>query len=55
MRGGPSSPENASSSCSVYPASLTRTVQILLGATVLVVNVIGYALVFARTAASRRS
>ena len=39
----------------LYPASLTRTVQILLGATVLVVNVIAYALVFARTAASRRS
>ncbi len=39
----------------LYPASLTRTVQVLLGATVLVVNVIAYALVFARTAASRRS
>ena len=39
----------------LYPASLTRTVQVLLGATVLVLNVIGYALVFARTAASRRS
>jgi Protein of Unknown function (DUF2784) len=39
----------------LYPASLTRTVQILLGATVLVINVIAYALVFARTNASRRS
>jgi hypothetical protein len=39
----------------LYPASLTRSVQVLLGATVLVVNVIAYALVFARTAASRRS
>jgi len=39
----------------LYPASLSRTVQILLGATVLVVNVIVYALVFARTAVSRRS
>jgi Protein of Unknown function (DUF2784) len=39
----------------LYPASLTRTVQLLLGATVLVVNVIAYALVFARTAVSRRS
>lgn len=38
----------------IYPASLTRTVQILLGAMVLVVNVIAYALAFARTAASRR-
>lgn len=38
----------------IYPASLTRTVQILLGALVLVVNVIAYALAFARTAASRR-
>jgi len=40
MRGGPSSLENASSSCSVYPESLTRTVQVLLGATVLEVDVI---------------
>jgi hypothetical protein len=32
-----------------------RTVQVLLGATVLVVNLIAYALVFARTAASRPS
>jgi hypothetical protein len=39
----------------VYPATLTRTVQVLLGATVLVVNVITYALVFARAAPSRRS
>jgi Protein of Unknown function (DUF2784) len=39
----------------LYPGSLTRTVQVLLGATVLVVNVIAYAIVFARTAASRRS
>jgi hypothetical protein len=39
----------------LYPASLTRTVQLLLGATVLVVNVIAYALVFARTAVSRHS
>lgn len=39
----------------LYPASLTRTVQILLGAAVLVVNAIAYALVFARTTASRRS
>jgi len=39
----------------LYPANLARTVQVLLGATVLVVNVIAYALVFARTTASRRS
>ena len=39
----------------LYPATLTRTVQVLLGATVLVANVITYALVFARTAPSRRS
>ena len=39
----------------LYPATLTRTVQVLLGATVLVANVIVYALVFGRTAASRRS
>ena len=38
----------------LYPASLTRSVQVLLGATVLVVNLIAYALVFARTIASRR-
>ena len=38
----------------LYPASLTRTVQILLGAIVLVVNAIAYALVLARMAASRR-
>ena len=38
----------------LYPASLTRTVQVLLGAMVLVVNVIAYALAFARTTASRR-
>src|SRR5215470_1590976 len=39
----------------LYPASLTRTVQLLLGAAVLVVNLIAYALVFARAAALRRS
>ena len=39
----------------LYPASLTRGIQVLLGATVLVVNVIAYALVFARMTASRRS
>jgi len=39
----------------LYPASLSRTVQILLGAAVLVANVIAYACVFARMAASRRS
>jgi Protein of Unknown function (DUF2784) len=39
----------------LYPASLTRSVQVLLGATVLAVNLIAYAIVFARTAASRRS
>jgi Protein of Unknown function (DUF2784) len=39
----------------LYPGSLTHTVQVVLGAMVLVVNVIAYALVFARTAASRRS
>lgn len=39
----------------LYPASLTRNIQVLLGATVLVVNVIAYGLVFARTVASRRS
>jgi Protein of Unknown function (DUF2784) len=38
----------------LYPASLTRTVQILLGATVLVANLIAYTLVFARAATSRR-
>jgi len=32
----------------LYPASLTRTVQVLFGATVLAVNVIAYALVVAR-------
>jgi hypothetical protein len=36
-------------------ASTDRTVQVVLGATVLVVNVIAYALVFARTAVSRHS
>lgn len=39
----------------LYPASLTRSVQVLLGATVLVANAIAYALVFARTTASRHS
>ncbi len=39
----------------LYPASLTRSVQLLLGATVLVVNLVAYALIFARTTASRRS
>jgi hypothetical protein len=39
----------------LYPASLTRTVQILLGATVLAVNLVAYLLVFARRTASRRS
>jgi Protein of Unknown function (DUF2784) len=39
----------------LYPATLTRTVQMVLGAAVLVVNLVAYALVFARTAASRRS
>ena len=39
----------------LYPASLSRGVQVVLGATVLLVNVIAYALVFARTTASRRS
>ena len=39
----------------LYPASLTHSVQVLLGATVLVVNLIAYAIVFARTAAARRS
>ena len=38
----------------LYPARLTRTVQIVLGAIVLAVNVIAYALIFARMAASRR-
>ena len=39
----------------LYPASLSRGVQVVLGATVLLVNVIAYALVFARAAPSRRS
>ena len=39
----------------LYPASLSRGVQVVLGATVLVVNVIAYAFVLARTTASRRS
>jgi hypothetical protein len=39
----------------LYPASLTRGVQVLLGAAVLVVNVIAYALVFARATGSRRA
>ena len=39
----------------LYPASLTRGVQVLLGAAVLVVNVIAYALVFARAPRSRRA
>jgi len=39
----------------LYPASLTRGVQVLLGATVLVINLIAYALAFARITASQRS
>jgi Protein of Unknown function (DUF2784) len=39
----------------LYPAGLTRRVQVLLGATVLLVNLIAYALAFARIAAARRS
>jgi hypothetical protein len=38
----------------LYPASLTRTLQVLLGATVLVVNLIAYTLVFARGASPRQ-
>ncbi len=37
----------------LYPASLSRTIQVLLGAAVLMVNVIAYARVFACTAARR--
>jgi hypothetical protein len=37
----------------LYPASLTRSVQVLLGATVVAVNLIAYALIFARAAARR--
>jgi len=39
----------------LYPGSLTRGVQILLGATVLALNFIAYALAAARSTASRRS
>jgi hypothetical protein len=39
----------------LYPASLTRTAQIALGAAALAANLIAYALVFARTTGSRRS
>ncbi len=39
----------------LYPASLTRGVQILLGAGALAANLIAYALVFARSTPSRDS
>ena len=39
----------------LYPASLTRGTQVLLGATALVVNLIAYGLVLARSTASRGS
>ena len=39
----------------LYPAGLTRGVQILLGATVLLVNLIAYARAFAGIGAARRS
>ncbi|HYV65954.1 MAG TPA: DUF2784 domain-containing protein [Myxococcales bacterium] len=39
----------------LYPGGLTRNIQFLLGATVLLVNLIAYAIVFARATASRRS
>jgi len=39
----------------LYPASLTRGTQVLLGATALVVNLIAYGLVLTRSTASRGS
>jgi Protein of Unknown function (DUF2784) len=39
----------------LYPAGLTRSTQVLLGATVLALNVLAYALLFVRATASRRS
>lgn len=39
----------------LYPAGLTRSTQIMLGATVLALNVLAYALLFVRATASRRS
>lgn len=39
----------------LYPASLTRGAQIVLGAAALAANVIAYALVFARSGRSRQS
>ena len=39
----------------LYPTGLTRSTQVMLGATVLGLNVLAYALLFVRATASRRS